>query len=110
MIYAIALTVAGVIIIGAIALRRQGSKRRFSFAPDPALFYEPMVNLGQVKLVPIPSPEEATEEIVQRETVEDTSDDLLDPRNPNHAQFVHDHPGLESDEEWIADHPRDAPK
>ena len=109
MIYVIALIAAAVIIIGAGVVRRQGSKRRLSYAPDQKPIEEPMAHLSQVTLVPMLTPVEATEELVHRETVEDVSDDLLAPSNPNHAQFVHQHPDLETDEEWIADHPGDAP-
>lgn len=106
-IYVVALIVAAIIIIGAVVLRRQGSQRRFTYAPAPDLLEENLVNLKQVSVVPIASPMEATEALVQRETVNDVADDMLDPRNPDHAQFVHQHPDLESDEEWITDHPHD---
>ena len=106
-IYVVALIVAAVIIIGAVVLRRQGSQQRFTYAPALDVLEEKLVNLNQVNVVPIASPMEATEALVERETVNDVSDDLLDPRNPDHAQFVRQHPDLETDEEWIADHPND---
>jgi hypothetical protein len=41
--------------------------------------------------------------------VSDVSDDLLDPRNPQHAEWVKEHPGMETDDEWLAEHPEDNP-
>lgn len=108
MIYIIALVVGVIITTCFVILRRPGSQPRFSYAPDRENLEDNLSTLDQLRVVPIPSPMEVTEELVQRETVDDVSDDLLNPRNTNHAQYIHQHPDLETDEEWITDHPYDA--
>ena len=45
----------------------------------------------------MPTPEEVTEEEVVKSEEYDASDDLLDPKNPGHAQWLAEHPDAEGD-------------
>jgi hypothetical protein len=95
--------VLAIVIIAALVTRRRGSTRGVSYAPE-------VVSPRQVTITPTLSPEATTQEIVNREFVADTADDLLDPHNPHHAQWVAEHPDVETDEEYLTEHPEDAPK
>jgi hypothetical protein len=109
--YVILIVVVLVIVIVAATLtRRRGSTRAVTYAPSSQSLGEKLVSLHEVSPEPILSPEASTQEIVNREFTADTVDDLLDPHNPRHAQWVREHPDVESDEEYLADHPEDAPK
>jgi hypothetical protein len=92
-----------IVVIAALFTRRRGSARGVNYAPE-------IVSPRQVAITPVLTPEATTEEIVNREFVADTTDDLLDPHNPHHAQWVSEHPDVETDEEYLAEHPEDAPK
>jgi hypothetical protein len=96
--------VLAVVIIAATVTRRRGSARGVTYATSIEAVDDKMVI---VRGAPVLSPEGSTEEIVHREFVADTADDLLDPHNPHHAQWVRDHPDVESDDEYLADHPED---
>jgi hypothetical protein len=65
--------------------------------------------VGEIPQVAVPTSEVATESMAHDEFVSDVSDDLLDPRNPQHAEWVKEHPGMETDDEWLAEHPEDNP-
>jgi hypothetical protein len=109
--YVILIVVVLVIVIVAATLtRRRGSTRAVTYAPSSQALGEKLASLKEVSPEPILSPEASTQEIVNREFIADTADDLLDPHNPHHAQWVREHPDVESDEEYLAEHPEDAPK
>jgi hypothetical protein len=91
------------VIVGAFITRRRGTARGVNYAPE-------VVSPRQVAITPILTPEASTQEIVNREFVADTADDLLDPHNPRHAQWVSEHSDVETDEEYLSAHPEDAPK
>jgi hypothetical protein len=106
--YVILIVVVLVLVIVAATLtRRRGTARGVSYGASPDT---QLVSRRDVSPKPVLTPEASTQEIVNREFVADTSDDLLDPRNPRHAQWVQDHPDVETDEEYLAEHPEDAPK
>src|SRR5665213_4085446 len=116
MIYVIVVIARVVLFIGAVLIRRKSDKRGISYAPDPNIrpgegFQGVGVRPGPgaVPKVAIPTPEVKTEEISHDEFVADVSDDLLDPNNPRHAQWVKSHPEMETDDEWVAEHPEDNP-
>jgi hypothetical protein len=115
MLYVIIVIVLVVLILGAFLARRRGANRGVTWAPDmrttPIEQYGAGAPSGPGPLsqVPISAPEVATEGIAHDEFVSDASDDLLDPRNPHHAEWLKQHPGMESDEEWLAEHPEDTP-
>jgi hypothetical protein len=102
--------VLAIVIIAATITRRRGAVRALSYAPSPELLDEKLTSLSEVSVKPVLSPEASTQDIANREFVADTADDLMDPNNPQHAQWVRDHPYAESDEEYLAEHPEDAPK
>jgi hypothetical protein len=95
--------VLAIVIIAALVTRRRGTARGVSYAPE-------VVSPRQVAITPTLSPEATTQEIVNREFVADVADDLLDPHNPRHAQWVAEHPDVETDEEYLAGHPEDEAK
>lgn len=110
MVYVILIVIVlAIVLVAATLTRRRGSARAFTYAPSPDSLDEKLVSLHEVSSTPVLSPEGSTQEIVDREFVADTADDLLDPHNPRHAQWVQDHPDVETDEEYLADHPEDAP-
>lgn len=99
-----------IVIVGAMFTRRRGSVRPLTYAPSLESLDESLASLREVAPKPVLSPEASTQEIVNREFVADTADDLLDPHNPQHAQWVREHPDVETDEEYLAEHPEDAPR
>ncbi|HEY5438958.1 MAG TPA: hypothetical protein VIJ99_08645 [Acidimicrobiales bacterium] len=103
--YVIALVVILILVGGATLMRRRGSQRHFDYAPKPQPSMSNVVNVNQIEVEPVATPGFATEDIIQRETHMDVTDDLLDPHNPGHAQWVKDRPDMETDQEWVADHP-----
>ena len=116
MIYVIVVIVLAAVIIGAVLIRRKTDSRGVSYAPDPNI--RPggggrQVGVrpgpGAIPEVAIPTPELKTEELAHDEFVSDVSDDLLDPNNPRHAEWIKDHPEMTSDAEWVAEHPEDNP-
>jgi hypothetical protein len=116
MIYVIVVIVLIVLVVGAVLARRRGGDRGVTYAPDlqsPVLGFgaggTPSGGPGVLPQVAIPSSEVTTEGIARDEFVGDATDDLLDPRNPGHAQWVKEHPAMETDAEWLADHPEDRP-
>lgn len=106
--YVILIVVVLVIVILAATLtRRRGAVRGVTYGASPD---NQLVSRRDVSPTPVLSPEATTQDIVHREFVADTTDDLLDPHNPHHAQWVREHPDVETDEEYLAEHPEDAPK
>jgi hypothetical protein len=103
--FLIALVVIVILLVGALLMRKRGSQRHFDYAPKPRPSNSNVVNVNQIEVEPVATPGFATEDIIQRETHMDVSDDLLDPHNPGHAQWVKDRPDMETDQEWMADHP-----
>jgi hypothetical protein len=109
MIYVVLLIILVVIVGGGVLFRRKATKRGFSYAPDANALGGSMFAEGEIPKVTVATPEFQTEEIAHDEFVSDVSDDLLDPRNPRHAQWLKEHPGMESKAEWVAEHPEDTP-
>ncbi len=104
MAYFVALIIV-IFLGGALLMRKRRSQRHYDYAPKPQPSNSNIVNFNQIQVEPVATPGFATEDIIQRETHSDVADDLLDPRNPGHAEWVKHHPAMESDEEWLADHP-----
>lgn len=96
-----------IVVLAAFLTRRRGSARGVAYGASPDA---QLVSRRDVSPQPVLSPEASTQEIVNREFTADISDDLLDPHNPRHAQWVRDHPDVETDDEYLAEHPEDAPK
>jgi hypothetical protein len=109
MIYVILLIVVVVLVVAGVLLRRKTAKRGFGYVPDPNQLGNQALNPREIPVVAIATPEFETEEITHDEFTGDVSDDLLDPRNPNHADWVNEHPGMKSDTEWVQEHPEDDP-
>jgi hypothetical protein len=115
MVFVIIAIVLAIVIIGAVLIRRKNDQRGVSYAPD--LSSRPIrlasggapAGPGVLPQVAIPTPEVTTEQKAHDEFVSDVSDDLLDPRNPHHVEWVKEHPAMESDDEWVADRPEDTP-
>ena len=115
--YLIALIVVAVVIFAAWLVRRSNNKRGVTYAPDPNIqpgiggggLFGARPGPGSISQVAIPTPEFKTEEITHDESSSDVSDDLLDPRNPNHSAWVKEHPEMETNSEWAAEHPEDNP-
>lgn len=103
--FLIALVVVLILAAGVLVMRKRGSNRHFDYAPKPQPSTANFVNVNQVEVEAVATPGYATEDIIKRETQMDVADDLLDPHNPGHAQWVKDRPDVETDEEWIANHP-----
>jgi hypothetical protein len=99
--------VLAVVIIAATVTRRRGSARAVTYGSSPDT---QLVSRRDVSPTPVLTPEATTQDIVNREFVADTADDLLDPHNPQHAQWVREHPDVETDEEYLEEHPEDTPK
>jgi hypothetical protein len=114
-IYVIVVVILVAIVIGALVMRRKTNVRGFNYAPDPNLRSGAGGQVGvrpgpgAVPQIPIATPEYQTEAIVHDEFVSDVSDDLLNPRNPHHAEWVMERPDMETDAEWLAQHPEDNP-
>lgn len=106
--FLITLVVILILVGGAMLMRKRGSQRHFDYAPTPQPSNANIVNVNQMEVEPVATPGYATEDIIRRQTKMDVGDDLLDPHNPGHAQWVKGRPDMETDEEWVADHP-DAP-
>jgi hypothetical protein len=114
-IYVIIVVVLVIVIIGAVVIRRKSDSRGISYAPDPNI--RPgggrQVGVrpgpGAIPEIPINTPELNTEVIAHNEFVSDVSDDLLDPNNPRHSQWLKDHPAMETDAERSTGHPEDNP-
>jgi hypothetical protein len=115
MIYVFVAVVVILIVVGAVVTRRKTNERGFNYAPDPDLRSGAGGQVGvrpgpgAVPVVPIPTPEYETEAIVHDEFSGDVSDDILDPHNPHHAEWVKQHPDMETDAEYLAEHPEDNP-
>ncbi|MGD0851970.1 MAG: hypothetical protein ABSA07_01265 [Acidimicrobiales bacterium] len=103
MIYVIVVVVLVVLILGAVLVRRRGTSAGVSYAPDSDAVEHYMsggpIGAGPLPEVVIPSPEVKSEEMAHDASVSDETDDLLDPRNPGHAQWLKEHPEMRSDEE-----------
>jgi hypothetical protein len=115
MIYALIVIVVAAVIIGAVVIRRKTNQRGINYAPDPNLRSGGGRQVGvrpgpgAIPVVGVPTPEFKTEEIARDEFNSDVPDDLLDPRNPRHAEWLKEHPEMASDKEWVAEHPEDNP-
>jgi cell division septation protein DedD len=115
-IYVVVGVVVLAVLVGAVTMRRKSNKRAVSYAPDPNIKpgegyqgFGVRPGPGTVPEVAIPTPEEASQEIAHNDFASDVADDLLDPANPRHAQWVKEHPEMGSDAEWVAEHPEDNP-
>ncbi|HUZ42235.1 MAG TPA: hypothetical protein VMU68_12705 [Acidimicrobiales bacterium] len=108
MTFVVLLIVLVILIVGGVLIRRKSRKRGFSYVPDPSALGNKNYQPGEIPNVTVSTPEFETEEIAQDEFVSDVSDDLMDPRNPGHAEWVKNRPDVESDSEWEADHPGDS--
>ena len=100
---AIILGLVAVLVVLAFLMQFFAKKRRIDFVPSSAAMNDPDTNSLRVDMEPIATPDEQTVEILEREQAYDASDDLLDPKNPHHSEWIHEHPGLESDSERAAD-------
>lgn len=109
MVYVILVIVVVVVILTYVFARRKTAKRGFSYAPDADALGNKVYNAREIPNVTIATPEFKTEEITHDEFQGDASDDLLDPNNPRHAEWVKDHPQMKSDDEWVKEHPEDDP-
>jgi hypothetical protein len=113
MIYVIVVVVLVVLIGGAVLVRRRGAGRGVTYAPELGAVEHYTsggpVGPGPLPQVAIPTSEVRTEEIAHDAFVSDVADDLLDPRNPGHAQWLKEHPEMQSEEERAAEHPEDDP-
>jgi hypothetical protein len=109
MAFVVLLIVLVILIVGGVLIRRKTRKRGFSYVPDPSVLGNKTYQSGEIPNVTVATPEFKTEEIARKEFVSDVSDDLMDPRNPGHAEWVKERPDVESDAEWEADHPRETP-
>ena len=109
MVYVILPIILVLLFAGGVLVRRKSATRGFSYAPDADSLGSQVYNPGAIPKATVPTPEFKTEEIAHDEFAGDVSDDLLDPRNPNHAGWVHERPEMESDAEWVSDHPEDEP-
>jgi hypothetical protein len=111
MIYVIVAIVLVVLIVGVVLGRRKTAKRGVSYAPNLGEMSNDLFNPGtrfnphELPQVAVPTSEVNTESIAHDEFRGDFSDDLLDPHNPGHAAWVKEHPEMESDDEWTAEHP-----
>jgi len=113
MIYVIVVVVLVVLILGAVLVRRRGTARGVTYAPDLGTVEQYTsggpIGPGPLPQVAIPTSEVRTEEIAHDTFASDEADDLLDPRNPGHAQWLKEHPEMQSEEEWAAQHPEENP-
>jgi hypothetical protein len=109
MVYVILVIVVVVLFVIFFLARRKAVKRGFSYAPDSDSLGNKVYNPREIPKVAIPTPEFKTEEISHDEFQGDVSDDLLDPNNPKHAEWMKDHPEMEPDAEWVKEHPEDTP-
>jgi hypothetical protein len=105
MAFVVLLIVLVILIIGGVLIRRKSRKRGFSYVPDPSALGNKTYPFGEIPNVTVSTPEFKTEEIAHDEFVGDVSDDLMDPRNPGHAEWIKNRPDVETDAEWEADHP-----
>lgn len=108
MAFVVLLIVLVILIVGGVLIRRKSRNRGFSYVPDPSALGHKSYQPGEIPNVTVATPEFKTEEIAHDEFVSDDSDDLMDPRNPGHAEWVKNRPDVESDSEWEADHPGDS--
>jgi len=101
----VAVIVGLIVVLVALGFLMQlvARKRRFDFVPSSVAMNDPDTNSLRVDMEPIATPDEQTVVILEREQAYDASDDLLDPKNPHHSEWIHEHPGLESDSERAAD-------
>jgi hypothetical protein len=109
MAFVVLLIVLVILIAGGMLIRRKSRKRGFSYVPDPSALGNKTYQAGEIPNITVATPEFQTEEIAQREFASDVADDLMDPRNPGHAEWVKNRPDVETDAEWQADHPEETP-
>jgi len=108
MAFVVLLIVLVILIVGSVLIRRKSRNRGLSYVPDPNRLGNKSYQPGEIPNVTVSTPELKTEEIAHDEFVSDVSDDLMDPRNPGHAEWVKNRPDVETDAEWEADHPGDS--
>jgi hypothetical protein len=109
MIYVVLAVILVVLVLGGVLMRRKALKRGFSYVPDTQALGNKVYRGGEIPNVPVATPEFETEQISHNEFVSDVSDDLLDPRNPGHAEWLKEHPAMESGSESVAEHPEENP-
>ena len=109
MAYVILLIIVVVLILIGVMLRRRSAKRGFGYVPDPNALGGHMNALDAMPRETIATPEAATEEIAHDDFVADGPGDLMDPKNPRHAEWLKEHPEMATDAEWVAEHPEDSP-
>jgi hypothetical protein len=91
-----------VVALSAWGIQRS-NKRRRDFVPSPVALNDPDTNSMRVDMDPIATPTEQTAEIIEDRQAYDAADDLLDPHNPRHDEWVREHPDMETDAERAAD-------
>ena len=105
MAFVVLLIVLVVLVVGGALIRRKARNRGFSYVPDPSALGNKSYQPGEIPTEAVATPEFQTEEIAHKEFAGDVTDDLMDPRNPGHAEWVKGRPDVETDAEWEADHP-----
>lgn len=102
-----------VVVVGGFAAWRKVHPPEFDYVPNETTFEDPPMGAismkGRLPWESVASPNEETAEIEAKESTYDASEDLLDPRNPHHAEWAKSHPEMQTDEEWKADHPEEPP-
>lgn len=84
------IVVLAAIAIGAVLLAVAGKRRRFDDVRLPIANDFRLFRRVQVKR--IPADEEVTAEATTAGSTYDAADDLMDPSNRSHAQWIADHP------------------
>ena len=96
----IAIVLAVVIVV--LAARFIVTKLKNNDQPDLVDAPPSAVGLGSNRLDPgplndvMPSPDQYTDGTLAKDNNYDATDDLLDPRNPEHDQWISDHSGNEA--------------
>jgi hypothetical protein len=91
----IAIVVAVVLVVLLIALGSAARKKhkRFDFIVDPEAMADSSLDLDTSQVVEaLPTVAESTEETMAKDFNYDATDDLLDPRNPRHDDWISEHP------------------
>jgi hypothetical protein len=115
MVFVIVLIVLAIVLVGAVFMRRKTDKRGVSYVPDLRASAVRRSSSGApsgpgvLPHVAIPTAEVATEAKAHDEYASDVADDLLDPGNPRHAEWVKERAEMATDAESVADHPEDTP-
>ena len=115
MVFVIVLIVLAIVIVSAVFMRRKTDKRGVSYVPDLSASAVRRSSSGApsgpgvLPQVAIPTEEVATEAKAHDEYVSDVADDLLDPRNPHHNEWVKRHAEMDTDSEGLANDPEETP-